>query len=112
MGIKAMVWEVCEDQVRRSHGAVSRDTATRLENEPRSGGCAARSMNSASWQYRQRRVANYRLAIFWAMYRMSLRSSSSALLNRRRSLLRKRASLPVLPQAMSSDDLRLGRFGN
>src|ERR1700685_982208 len=54
----------------------------------------------------------YRLAIFCAMYRISLRSSSSALLNRRRSLLRKRASLPELPQAMSSDDLRLGRFGN
>jgi len=36
---------------------------------------------------------------------------SSALLNRRRSLLRKRASLPELPQAMSSDDFTLGRFG-
>lgn len=30
----------------------------------------------------------YRLAIFCAMYRSSLRSSSSALLNKRRSLLR------------------------
>src|SRR2546423_584427 len=42
------------------------------------------------------------------MYRMSLRSPSSTLLSKRRSLLRKRASLPTLPQAMSSDDLRLG----
>src|SRR5690349_220721 len=57
-------------------------------------------------------IGNYRLAIFWAMYRISLRSPSSALLSKRRSLLRKRASLPTLPQAMSSEDLRLGRFGS
>ena len=55
---------------------------------------------------------DYRLAIFWAMYRISLRSSSSTLLKRRRSLLRKRASFPTLPQAISSDDFRLGRLGS
>ena len=41
---------------------------------------------SYAWKYE---FANgYRLAIFWAMYRSSLRSSSSALLSKRRSLLR------------------------
>jgi len=54
----------------------------------------------------------YRLAIFCAIYSSSLRSSSSALLSKRRSLLRYRASLPEVPQAMSSDDFRLGRLGS
>jgi len=46
------------------------------------------------------------------MYKRSFRSPSSVLLNKRRSLLRKRASLPALPQAMSSEDFRLRRFGS
>jgi len=35
-----------------------------------------------------RQRLNYRLAIFWAMYSSSLRSSSSDLLSKRRSLFR------------------------
>src|SRR6266436_461366 len=40
----------------------------------------------------------------------SLRCSSSTLPNTQRSLFRNRASFPEPPQAISSDDLRLGRF--
>jgi hypothetical protein len=40
------------------------------------------------WSKRELRRSCYRLAIFWAMYSSSLRSSSSALLSKRRSLFR------------------------
>ena len=40
------------------------------------------------WSKRELRRSYYRLAIFWAMYSSSLRSSSSALLSKRRSLFR------------------------
>ena len=51
-------------------------------------------------------------AIFLAMCSKSLRSLSAALPSRRRSLFRYRASLPLLPHEMSSDDFSLGRFGS
>jgi len=54
----------------------------------------------------------YYRAIFWSMYKMSLRSCSFALPNRRRSLFRNFSSLPELPQAISSEDFRVSRFGN
>src|SRR3989442_15626851 len=61
-----------------------------------------------------RRSPDARLAVghFLGHVENELRSPSSTFPSKRRSLLRKRASLPTLPQAMSSDDLRLGRFGN
>src|SRR5713101_7740719 len=58
------------------------------------------------------KLCSYPRAIFCARFRRSFLSSSADLANRRRSLLRYRASLPELPQAISSDDLRLGRFGS
>lgn len=46
------------------------------------------SVKVVSTQARTRSPNYYRLAIFWAIYSSSLRSSSSALLSKRRSLLR------------------------
>src|SRR5713226_8971012 len=63
-------------------------------------------------QFQRAKSCSYPRAIFCARFRRSFLSSSADLANRRRSLLRYRASLPELPHAISSDDLRLGRFGS
>jgi len=48
MGMKALVWAVSEDWVRKSCGATREYTTAYFKNGPRSGGSAAGSMKHCS----------------------------------------------------------------
>ena len=55
---------------------------------------------------------SYRPAIFWAMESSKRRLRTSIRLRRRRNFARKRAFLPVLPQAISPAVVRSGNLGS